>query len=888
MDLNQRKLSKSEWESIEVPVSSGEQQILRLIMAGYHNVNIRMNSHNSMFSYLKIDYNEDMEDYLYNKYFSEKIREMEKKYKIESLGIQVSSSPTVKKADIIRIQQNTESSLKKNGIYEYVLVETIEKLFGSHKTNDGSNDEWHVPYFTLYKLLQNNIPHINRHITRICKTVLSQMESIFQVDSIIFNAVECIEKNTELLKYADMTLYEHQKEIFTICKNREPKLVLYIAPTGTGKTMTPIALSENHKIIFVCAARHVGVSLARAAISMNKKIAFAFGCESATDIRLHYFSAKEYSVDRRSGGIRKVDNSIGDKVEIMICDIKSYLPAMYYMKSFHRLEELIVYWDEPTITLDYAEHEFHSIIQKNWRENLIPNMVLSSATLPKLHELTETIADFQMKFAGSSVYNIVSHDCKKSIPILNKEGYVVLPHYLGSGDYVEVLRIVEHTEDYLTLLRYFDLKEVVDFIQYVHQNGLAPAKVAMERHFPSIDEINMKNIKMYYLKLLKSLEKEKEKWLGVYRHFQISRCQRVKANEYTDNKGSKIIQKTTSVGPGSIVSKSEGAPISRMVSEQPQVHSQSQSHSHSKEAIFITTKDAFTLTDGPTIFLSKDVEKIAKFYIQQSNIPAKVMEELMNKIEYNNKINEKINIMEKKLEDISEKKSQMGSTSGSSSSSNGKKDLHKLNRDIQSETASAKSESKKIMDELEMLRSMTKSALLNDTFIPNTLSHLKKWAEGYESVFAKAFTSNVEERIVNEIMLLHGIEDTWKVLLMMGIGVFTNHNNIAYTEIMKKLADEQKLYMIIASSDYIYGTNYQFCHGILSKDLNLTQEKIIQAMGRIGRNNIQQDYTLRFRDDSQILKLFCQETDKPEVANMNRLFSGSPELVEEEDEFEYE
>ena len=36
---------------------------------------------------------------------------------------------------------------------------------------------------------------------------------------------------------------------------------------------------------------------------------------------------------------------------------------------------------------------------------------------------------------------------------------------------------------------------------------------------------------------------------------------------------------------------------------------------------------------------------------------------------------------------------------------------------------------------------------------------------------------------------------------------------------MKKLAQNQKLYLIIASSDYIYGTNYQFCHGYLSKDL---------------------------------------------------------------------
>ena len=148
---------------------------------------------------------------------------------------------------------------------------------------------------------------------------------------------------------------------------------------------------------------------------------------------------------------------------------------------------------------------------------------------------------------------------------------------------------------------------------------------------------------------------------------------------------------------------------------------------------------------------------------------------------------------------------------------------------------------------------------------------LQKWAVGFDT--SSAFTSNINDEIVNEIMLLNGIEDSWKVLLMMGIGVFISHDNIKYTEIMKQLADEQKLYMIIASSDYIYGTNYQFCHGYLSKDLNLTQEKLIQAMGRVGRNNIQQNYTLRFRDDQQVLKLFTAETEKPEIINMNLLFS---------------
>jgi hypothetical protein len=79
----------------------------------------------------------------------------------------------------------------------------------------------------------------------------------------------------------------------------------------------------------------------------------------------------------------------------------------------------------------------------------------------------------------------------------------------------------------------------------------------------------------------------------------------------------------------------------------------------------------------------------------------------------------------------------------------------------------------------------------------------------------------------------------------------------------------------------------------LSKDLDLTQEKLIQAMGRIGRNNIQQTYTIRFRDDEQISKLFTSETDKPEIINMNRLFNSKKvvwrdnvyvEVPEEEEE----
>jgi hypothetical protein len=169
---------------------------------------------------------------------------------------------------------------------------------------------------------------------------------------------------------------------------------------------------------------------------------------------------------------------------------------------------------------------------------------------------------------------------------------------------------------------------------------------------------------------------------------------------------------------------------------------------------------------------------------------------------------------------------------------------------------------------------MIKLASLNDIFIPNKIAHIQKWASDFQT--KNSFTSNIDEETIMAIMRLKNVEDSWKILLLMGIGVFTTHDSSEYTEIMKKLADNQHLYLIIADSDYIYGTNYQFCHGYLSKDMKLSQEKIIQALGRIGRNNIQQEYSVRFRDDEQVNTLFKSflPEEKPEVVNMNVLFTS--------------
>ena len=43
MDLQQRKLTKSEWDSIEMPLSKSEIEILQLIADGYDNIDIKYN-----------------------------------------------------------------------------------------------------------------------------------------------------------------------------------------------------------------------------------------------------------------------------------------------------------------------------------------------------------------------------------------------------------------------------------------------------------------------------------------------------------------------------------------------------------------------------------------------------------------------------------------------------------------------------------------------------------------------------------------------------------------------------------------------------------------------------------------------------------------------------
>jgi len=848
MDLKQTKLTRTEWDSIEIPVSDQEKEILKLIMEGYENPNITKNKTISLFSFTKIEQTPENEAFLYDKYFSPIIQRTIRKYGEGWLTFEYSTGSSLGKSgggsllkkmksiDLVRVQ-NLEANIEQNkkNIYEFLVLDFCFELC-KYLSKDNSKYAYYL--YTLVQLSKASIQIIHPGVYAYVNRVVSLANEKTKLSNIVERAFVFIEQNPYLLEYEDKALFSHQKELFAIFRQQviQPRLVLYIAPTGTGKTLSPIGLSTKYRIIFVCVARHIGLALAKSAISMEKKIAFAFGAETASDIRLHWFAASDFTKDRRSGGIRKVNNSIGDKVEILICDVQSYLIAMRYMLAFNPAERIITYWDEPTITMDYPDHELHAVIHENWVQNKIPNVVLSCATLPKEEEILDTIADFRSRFDDAEIHTIASYDCRKSIPIVTKDGYCALPHTLYA-EFNDMVDCVQYCVDNKTLLRYFDLSEIVSFIFYVTQKGFVPVAYELEQYFADIASITMNSLKIYYLELLQHIEPEH--WDTIYSHMK--KVQKPKFQEG--------IQKSTSLDSSGSSKTGGGGPLVRTAS----VSSTEKPKANPASGILLTTSDAHTLTDGPTIFLTEDAKKIGNFYIQQSEIPQSVFQDLLKKIDKNNKVSAQLEELERKLDEITQE--------------NPDKKTKQKEKDDESQSSNVKDLYKKV----EVLNREIKAIVLEPEYVPNTKTHQTKWAK---QVSDRAFCTSIAEQSIKDIMSLT-VDNSLKVLMLMGIGLFIEGVDPKYLELMKKLAGQQELYIIIAASDFVFGTNYNFCHGFIGKDMaNMTQAKTIQCLGRIGRSAIQSTYTARFRDDAFIYQLFRIPAINQEAINMSKLFSS--------------
>ena len=113
MDLSQKKLTRSEWEAIEVPLPKKEMVILELVYKAYEDVNYSYNTNKSLIEIMKltIDKKGLIHNFLFSNYFEKKIRHFIKKYKLDYMIKRFKTKDVaIKKADKIRII-NTDSRM---------------------------------------------------------------------------------------------------------------------------------------------------------------------------------------------------------------------------------------------------------------------------------------------------------------------------------------------------------------------------------------------------------------------------------------------------------------------------------------------------------------------------------------------------------------------------------------------------------------------------------------------------------------------------------------------------------------------------------------------------------------------------------------------------------
>jgi hypothetical protein len=392
-----------------------------------------------------------------------------------------------------------------------------------------------------------------------------------------------------------------------------------------------------------------------------------------------------------------------------------------------------------------------------------------------------------------------------------------MPHFICQS-YEEVVNVVRHLFEKKSLLRYLDLESILSFLRMVEKCKFVPESLFVENVFLDLAMVQTETIKLHYLEVLLNIKSGC--WGSLFLQLQ---SERVKLFEDEEDK----------------------------------------KEDNDTWGVYLSTKDANTLTDGPTLFLSNNTDKVGKFLIQQARIPKQVLETISRNIEENNRTFSKLEMCEKTLQTTRD---------------NGRDGVKKgdgiKKKDSQDEKETTlKGYQVKAQRDYEILKLNIRKVELAEMYTPNKPMHLELW-KSKKTTITNSYCGDIEPTVLEEIMLLRNVSDDCKLLLLMGIGVFSEKVGNDYLEIVKSLVSKQKLYLVIANSDYIYGTNYQFTHAYLSKDLSLTQEKLIQCIGRVGRSNIQHCYTIRFRDNSYSrLLFFAQEDNVLEIENINRIFS---------------
>ena len=767
MDFNQTKLTRYEWETMEKKLEPAELTILKMIRNGYHDTECFASTKFTTRDVMKMEH-EDKDYFIYDHFFKEPLATLCKSLELKPIVSKAPKKP-LKTADKIRLQSQKSQF---SDTVEFMVLHYLSRFSKSKKSRE--------LYFYNIEYLSKHY-ELNAYVKGMVVQFVARYEQEMDLVKGLENASLLLENN-EVLTYRPITLHSHQKQIYQVMKEPGPKLIYYRAPTSSGKTLTPIGITQEYKVIFLCASRHIGLNLAKSSVNTGVKVAFAFGCKTADDIRLHYSAVRTFT---EKNGRKRPVHSDGRNIDMIFCDIQSYEVTMLFMLSLFEKEKMVLFWDEPTITMDYETHPLHDLIKEVWKVNQVPNIVLSSATLPNEQDLV-VLSDKYLKRYEGKVHYIESVDETTQINLLDKEGCTIMPHTVFAESQEELISfMVLHKKSHL---KFLSVQSCADFIRTFMEKDKDYA-LLFKLLFTRLSDMTSYSIRMFYCSLVQEIKNWPEE-MAAYERKSLF-----------------------------------------VISDK------------------IVTETSHTLTYGPTIFLCERPVDWMNYFVEFSGIHASTMQDIEKKMEFNQDLSEKMIKIQKQIEDQTSK------------DEDNENKVKEQRFDVQTKT---------LIKEYEVLERRMKAIRLDPVYIPNTREHFAKWTNGLDYDTSCVFVSDIDDLVIQRVMKME-VDLQYKILLLLGIGIFNPVSN-EYNELITELSEQKRLGVILANSDYIYGTNYQFCHAYIANDLkNMTQEKIIQAIGRVGRKEKNKRFTFRFQDNSLIPVLYSNGNPM-EKNKLNELF----------------
>jgi hypothetical protein len=219
MDLTQSKLTRSEWETIELPVSDQETEILRLIQQGYQNVNIRFNNTQSLLSHMKMETSPEFHDYLFKQYFAKDVQDMTTTYSnvfgpegntgSARTTEKPTKTPTLKTRDLIRLQSmDSKIAAVQDKIFEFVLLSFCRNTLqyfasNSHEKNKKASKstaasagptDYAFYLYTLIRIREAMVASVNPRVLEFVDRVIASTTQALDVRSVLKQAYHFIEK----------------------------------------------------------------------------------------------------------------------------------------------------------------------------------------------------------------------------------------------------------------------------------------------------------------------------------------------------------------------------------------------------------------------------------------------------------------------------------------------------------------------------------------------------------------------------------------------------------------------------------------------------------------------------------------------------------------------